>query len=166
MPRPTTKAGLLSAARERHAALDALLAAQTPRALTRVHPTTSWSVKDILAHLTAWEQLCLGWYRAGERGETPPLPAPGFNWSQLPALNERFLRAGRRQSLAVVSSACVASYAEILALIGSLSEIELFTRGRPAWVGGNTLGAYFVSATSSHYDWALKLARKCLRPAA
>ncbi len=24
------------------------------------------------------------------------------------------------------------------------------------WVGGSTLGSYFVSATSSHYDWAIK----------
>ena len=24
------------------------------------------------------------------------------------------------------------------------------------WVGGSTLGSYFVSATASHYDWAIK----------
>ena len=24
------------------------------------------------------------------------------------------------------------------------------------WVGGSTLGSYFVSTTSSHYDWAMK----------
>lgn len=24
------------------------------------------------------------------------------------------------------------------------------------WVGGSVLGSYFVSATSSHYDWAMK----------
>ena len=24
------------------------------------------------------------------------------------------------------------------------------------WVGGSTLGSYFVSATSSHYNWAIK----------
>lgn len=24
------------------------------------------------------------------------------------------------------------------------------------WVGGSTLGSYFVSVTASHYDWAMK----------
>ena len=24
------------------------------------------------------------------------------------------------------------------------------------WVGGSTIGSYFVSVTSSHYDWAMK----------
>ena len=28
-----------------------------------------WSVKDVLAHLVEWQNLCLGWYSAGIRGE-------------------------------------------------------------------------------------------------
>ena len=24
------------------------------------------------------------------------------------------------------------------------------------WVSGSTLGSYFISSTSSHYDWAMK----------
>jgi hypothetical protein len=27
-------------------------------------------------------------------------------------------------------------------------------------VGGSTLGSYFVSATASHYEWAMKKIRK------
>jgi hypothetical protein len=42
-----------------------------------------WSAKDVLAHLTEWEQMVLGWYHAGLAGETPALPAPGFKWSEL-----------------------------------------------------------------------------------
>ena len=33
---------------------------------------------------------------------------------------------------------------------------ELFSKGTYKWVGGSTLGSYFVSTTSSHYDWAIK----------
>ena len=36
------------------------------------------------------------------------------------------------------------------------SNEELFTKGVYKWVGGSTLGSYFVSTTSSHYDWAMK----------
>lgn len=36
------------------------------------------------------------------------------------------------------------------------SNEELFSKGTYDWVGGSTLGSYFVSVTSSHYDWAMK----------
>jgi hypothetical protein len=32
----------------------------------------------------------------------------------------------------------------------------LFSRSVYPWVGGSTLGSYFVSVTASHYDWAMK----------
>jgi hypothetical protein len=47
-----------------------------------------WSVKDVLAHLYEWEQMVLRWLAAGKRGETPEVPAEGYKWNQLPALNE------------------------------------------------------------------------------
>ena len=35
-------------------------------------------------------------------------------------------------------------------------EAELFEKDVFDWVGGSVLGSYFVSNTSSHYDWAMK----------
>lgn len=164
MSRPTNKADLLAAARERHAALDAFLETQKPAILNRTHAGTGWSVKDVLAHLTAWEVMMRGWYEAGVRGEKPVIPAEGFNWSQLPALNARILKQFHNRPLARVLSDYRASYAATLDLIESLSEADLFTRGRFTWTGSTTLGAYFASNTSSHYAWALKLAKQCVKP--
>jgi hypothetical protein len=53
---------------QEHAALDKALESLTPDQLTRVSQTTKWSIKDVLAHLLAWEQMCLGWHQAGLRG--------------------------------------------------------------------------------------------------
>jgi hypothetical protein len=47
--------------------------------------------------------------------------------------------------------------------IESLSEETLFTPGLYPWMNKNTLGAYFVSATSSHYRWARKEMKKGLK---
>lgn len=33
---------------------------------------------------------------------------------------------------------------------------ELFQKNVYDWVGGGTIGSYFISVTSSHYDWAMK----------
>ena len=48
------------------------------------------------------------------------------------------------------------SHAEVIALAEKFSDEELFTKGVYKWVGGTTLGSYFISCTSSHYDWAMK----------
>ncbi len=163
MPRPTTKAQLLEAMQAEHAALDKVLAALTPEQMTTFSPATNWSIKDVLAHLTAWEQLCLGWYQAGERGQTPHLPAEGFNWAQLPALNRQIYEARRARPLAEVRQQYRASYQRILKTVQALSEEELFTPKLYAWTNKNALAAYFISATSSHYAWARKEVRKCLK---
>ena len=48
------------------------------------------------------------------------------------------------------------SHKEVLELLEGFSNNQLFTKGVYKWTGGTSLGSYFVSATSSHYDWALK----------
>lgn len=48
------------------------------------------------------------------------------------------------------------SHEQVMALAATFSNEELFSKGVYPWVGGNTLGSYFVSDTSSHYDWATK----------
>ena len=48
------------------------------------------------------------------------------------------------------------SHEEVLRLAERYSNEELFTKGVYKWVGGSTLGSYFVSTTSSHYDCAMK----------
>jgi hypothetical protein len=45
------------------------------------------------------------------------------------------------------------------------TDAELFTKRRYVWTGSTSLGAYLVSATSSHYAWAAKQLRTFLRGA-
>jgi hypothetical protein len=47
------------------------------------------------------------------------------------------------------------SHSRVMNLIESFSNDELFAKMFP-WTGGSTLGAYCVSVTASHYDWAMK----------
>jgi hypothetical protein len=48
------------------------------------------------------------------------------------------------------------SYKDIIALIEKHSNDELFTKKKYQWTGTTSLGSYFISSTSSHYDWGLK----------
>ena len=48
------------------------------------------------------------------------------------------------------------SQEKVLTLAETFTNEELFSKGIYKWVGGSTLGSYFISSTSSHYDWAMK----------
>ena len=48
------------------------------------------------------------------------------------------------------------SHKKIMDTIHTMSNDELFQKNVYDWVGGSTIGSYFISVTSSHYDWAMK----------
>ena len=73
-----------------------------------------WSVKDILAHLVDWEQRFIAWYKAGQKGETPETPAPGFTWRELPKLNQEGYERHKNDKLENVLDQSEKSYQEIL----------------------------------------------------
>ncbi len=162
MPRPHTKALILSESEKEHAALEQFLSTLTPELMVRPGVVGAWSAKDVLAHLYEWEQMAMGWLAAGRRGETPHVPAEGYKWNQLPALNEHIRQKHAERSLDEVLAMFRESYRRITETITALSEETLFTAGLYPWMNKNTLAAYFVSATSSHYRWARKELRKGL----
>lgn len=164
MPRPISKEQLLTAMQKEHGKLTKLIATLSPESKNQVSESIgNWAIKDVLSHVTAWEQMVLSWYQAGLRAEIPELPAPGFNWRQIPALNQQIYEQHQMESYDLVRQAFNASYNEMLMTVNAISNEDLFTPERFAWTNKNTMGTYFVSATSSHYVWAQKEIRKCLK---
>lgn len=163
MAKPHTKALILSESEKERNALEELLQALTADEMTRPDIVGSWSVKDVLAHLYEWEQMVLRWLAASRRGETPAVPAAGYKWNQLPALNETIFQTYRGRSLSEIQQLSQTSYREITATIEALDEETLFAAGLYPWMNKNNLATYFTSATSSHYRWARKEIRKGLR---
>jgi hypothetical protein len=63
------KPALLAEIAQRRAELDTVVDALTLRQMAQPGVTRGgWAVKDILAHVVAWQQLNLDWYAAGVRG--------------------------------------------------------------------------------------------------
>ncbi len=160
MPRPTNKKILLEQIQIEHQNLLDRISLLSEEEITRHHETYGYAIKDVLAHLSAWEQLVVGWYRAGVKGEQPHLPLDGYNWRQIPELNQMFYQRDRQKPLADILRGFHASYAEILAIVQSVDEAEMFTPEIYPWTNKNAMGTYFVSATCSHYVWAIKEIRK------
>ena len=159
MPRPTDKAELTTAAAHEFARLWAAVDAVPDASREKPGACASWSVKDLLAHLHAWHEMALTWEREGRAGGTPEIPAPGYRFSETPALNEAIYERTKDDSWNDVVGRLRTSHEAVLAVIDRYGEEDLFTKQRYPWTKSTSVGAYFVSATSSHYAWASKLIR-------
>lgn len=78
-------------------------------------------------------------------------PEP-YNWRKYGQYNLEIFEHYQTVPLEQVQEKFAQSHEGILSLIGRFSNDELFSKGTYPWVGGSSLGSYFVSATESHYE--------------
>jgi hypothetical protein len=118
------------------------------------------NIRDVLVHLYEWHQLLLHWISLNKAGnKTNFLPEP-YNWKTYPELNVDFWRKHQNTLLKRAIDLLNKSHEETVITIDSFSNEELFTKKYFTWTGTTSLGSYCISATSSHYDWAIKKIRK------
>lgn len=162
MPRPTTKKDLLAQSRGNYEALNAFMDGLSPADRERdfAPGTMNRNIRDVLAHLHHWHTLMLGWYAVGMKGGKPEMPFKGYTWASTPALNRTIHEQYSDMPLKKARALFEHSHTEVMAMIERHSDAELFIKKRYPWTGSTSLGAYLVSCTSSHYDWALKLMRR------
>ncbi|MDR1344134.1 MAG: ClbS/DfsB family four-helix bundle protein [Tannerellaceae bacterium] len=114
------------------------------------------NLRDVLVHLYEWHQLLIKWIIDNREGEPKPfLPAP-YNWRTYPKMNVGFWQKHQTTSLTDARKMLQESHEEVMSLIEPFSNDELFSANALAWTCGGILGRYCASATSSHYDWAMK----------
>ena len=145
------KLRLLDMTRMEHDFLMRALAGLTVDELITPGVVGTWSVKDILAHITTWEQRFLGALAIVERGETPAWPEAGYTWDDLDDLNARDYQANQARPLAAVWVAFERSYAELVARIVALPEAALITPGTYAWTEAHPLWRYLDANAGEHY---------------
>jgi hypothetical protein len=163
MPRPQTKDQLLAETETEYAALEDFLAGLSPEEMLRPGALGDWPVKDVLAHLTEWQRMFFAWYEAGLRAEKAPMPAEGYKWSQLPALNQAIYLRDRDLPLAQVLDGFRTWHQKTQSLILALSSEELTQPGRYAWAGEHALIGFISSNCGNHYRWARTEMRKAFK---
>ena len=168
MARPQTKENLMIAAKENFEKLNTLISKMSDKELTtpfdfskdekkkEAHWKRDKNLRDILIHLYEWHQLILNWVESNQKGEEKPFIPQPYNWRTYGDMNVEFWKKHQNTSLEDATRALQKSHKEVLKLAENFTNEELFSKKVYKWVGGSTLGSYFVSATSSHYDWAIK----------
>jgi hypothetical protein len=127
--------------------------------LKEAHWQRDKNLRDVLVHLYEWHQLLLEWTAAGLADKPRPfLPEP-YTWKTYGQMNVGFWEKHQSTSYDDAVAMVRASHADVVALIESFSDEELFVKKHFSWTGTTSVGAYCISATASHYDWAMKKIR-------
>ena len=159
MPRPTTNSQLITASENEYKKLNELINSMSieEQKETFKFEDRDRNVRDVLVHLYEWHQMLLNWVDANTKGDPKPfLPAP-YNWKTYGAMNVEVIWKKHQNTPYDKSREMLSgSHAQVMKLAHSFTDEELFTKKHYNWIGSSSLGAYFVSATSSHYDWAIR----------
>ncbi len=171
MPRPQSKDDLVTAASENFDKMWKLIDSMSEEALAtkfdfskdkkkkEEHWARDKTLRDVLVHLYEWHELLINWIKSNLSGKSQSLIPEPYTWKTYGKMNVEFFKKHQRTSLEDSIKMLKKSHKKSLALIQKFSNEELFTKKYYSWTGTTSLGSYCISATSSHYDWAMKKLR-------
>ena len=154
MPAIKTRIDLLTAIKVERRRLEHHLAQINPASFCDPEVCGLWSIKDLLAHLAAWEQTFLRWYEARERMVEHQEPEEVRTMKAIHAYNQQLYEQYRDWLLDDVLKFFHQSYDQIFTVVTQIPEEDLFTQDRYPWTGRWTLAAFVIANTSNHYLWA------------
>ena len=126
------KTTLMNTIQAEYARFEAFIAPLTEQQLVAPEFDGQWSVKDIMAHVAAWELICARWLEDFSRGEMPQ-PSERLDRES----NNRFYREYRDYSLTEVRKLFSSAHQEFLRQVDRLAEVyseeDLNAAHRFAW---------------------------------
>ncbi len=156
---PTTKADLLHRLREARLSWDNLVATVPDEIATGPNLPDGSSVKDLLAHVAAYERWTAAQIRAANEGREPtamelygreelPGEADGWNTDQI---NDAIREQYRDLSLAEAREFAGTAFNDLVEALEAMPEEELLHPGGQSWVGEENLLAAIPGQSYEHY---------------
>jgi hypothetical protein len=144
---------LLNTIQAEYAQLESLLTPLSEKQLCTAPYKGEWSIKDIMAHVAVWEQICSRWLAECVRGVTPQ---PSERTER--GINDRIYRENRDSRLAEVWELFHHAHQEFLhqvnLLTQTLSEEDINAPHRFTWTQhwpGFSLLAVIADNSYEHY---------------
>lgn len=159
------KRHILAALQEEFDQWEKVLAGLSEEQVSRPQPG-HYSVKDVLAHLRAWQEISVARLSAGLHQRAPEFPA----WmSDLPAnwedeadlttdlTNARIYELNRDQPWPSVLEAWRACFRQLLELGEVIPEPALLNSNRYPWLNGDSLAVVLLGTYDHHHEHLDKL---------
>lgn len=168
MARPASKQQLLSAATDNYDKLTAFITSMSAEELDtpfdfsadekkkEAHWRRDKNLRDVIMHLVRWQKLLLTWVGNNMNGTPAQFLLPGYTWKTYGDMNILFWEECQDTATDDAMNRLRDSHKKVLELAKSFTDEELFEKAHYNWTGTTSLGSYFISTTSAHYDWALK----------
>ncbi len=148
MQQQMDKTTLLHNIRTKHDEFETLLAPLNEEQMTTTGVSEAWSIKDLLAHLTAWHRVLLDRLHAAINGTEPTsYPEEGLD-----SINARFYEQNKDRPLAEVKAEFEDTYQQILAAVEQLNNDDLNNPHRFSWWEGEPYWPNIAGNTYEHID--------------
>jgi hypothetical protein len=105
--------------------IEQMAASLTPAEMTEPGPDGGWSIKDHIAHLTAWRRMVLAVMRGKQRWEGLGLPPEVVRNGTLDSINEVLYKITRDENLDSVLTDFRSATAELMAQLASMKDADL-----------------------------------------
>lgn len=148
---PKSKQAILELIRDERSRLEAAVGKLSEAQMVAPGLDGERSVKDILAHISAWELMMVQWLKETYAGLTPERPAPGMTWDDLDQLNERIYLDNQDRSLGEVMARSESAHSHAVQAVQEMTDGDLFDGTRFAWRNGDPMWHMVAANTWWHY---------------
>jgi hypothetical protein len=157
--RPGSKIELLERMRAGRQEWDALIARIPDSVRTEPALAGGWSVKDLIAHVAAYENWTAAQIRAANEGRTPTdrelygveeMPEDPEGWD-LDRQNAAIYARYKEMPLTEVMTFSSQAFSDLVAAVEGVSEEDITRTGAQAWAGDTTLLEIIPGQCYDHY---------------
>jgi hypothetical protein len=158
--RPGSKTELLEQMRAGREEWDALIAQIPDSARTESALAGGWSVKDLIAHVAAYENWTAAQIRAANEGRAPTdrelygtdeMPDDPEGWD-LDRQNAAIYAQYKEMPLTEVMTFSSQAFADLVAAVAAVSDEDFARSGAQTWTGDRTLLEVVPEQCYAHYE--------------
>jgi len=132
--------------------VEAALAALAPERWQASARSDGWTVKDSVAHMTAWLERLVEAAEAAQGSKPPRQPVSGLSDADVDAWNAEVYAAHRDDTAEQTLGAFRAAYGALTSKLNALTWDDLAAVGRYEWLGAPPLWRIIAEDTWEHFD--------------
>jgi hypothetical protein len=156
------KGHILAALREQFDHWRELLTRLNEEQITAPHFDFDWSIKDVMAHLWAWQQISIARMEGGLRDREPEFPKwivePIQNWEEdADRVNALTYETNHEKSWSEIYQNWKDGFLRFLELGERMSERDLLDGDKYLWLNGYSLAFILVASYDHHQEHLEKL---------
>ncbi len=156
------KGHILAALREQFDNWEELLASLSEEQITAPHFDFDWSIKDVIAHLWAWQQISIARMEGGLHDREPEFPKwiveSVENWEEdADRVNALTFERNHEQPWSEIYQNWKNGFLQFLELGNKISERDLLDGDKYPWLKGYSLASVLIASYDHHQEHREKL---------